>query len=241
LASSDPVFFWLASLVMIAGLSWHAAVTWRSADVAILELVPWVAAVLAGDLLVVRFVRGFTLSMALPASLAAALVLPPAHAALVAFIGCLDPVELRGGTTVVRAVFNRAQVATATFSASLVLHLLGAHPTRWPAIVPAVLLAFLADATTNATWAALAIRARDGLAFREGIRELFGSAPIDGAIAYLCLGLYSPVIALAFHFAGAFGLASSLAPLPLARFSLDRWEKDSACQFADRTEGRGTP
>ena len=78
------------------------------------EVALWASVALAADLMLVRVGKGVTLTMSLPVSLAAALLFPPAFAAIVAFAGCLDPMEIRGESSVLRAIFNRSQVALAT-------------------------------------------------------------------------------------------------------------------------------
>ena len=84
------------------------------------EIALWAAVALAADLMLVRVGKGVTLTMSLPVSLAAALLFAPGFAAIVAFAGCLDPMEVRGESSVSRAIFNRAQVALATTAAAFV-------------------------------------------------------------------------------------------------------------------------
>ena len=64
--------------------------------------------------------RSITLSMSLPVVLAAAILYPPGVAALIAFLGSLDPREVQGKSSVERILFNRSQVALSAATASLV-------------------------------------------------------------------------------------------------------------------------
>src|SRR2546427_3031803 len=116
------------------------------------EIALWAAVALAADLMLVRVGRGVTLTMSLPVSLAAALLFHPAFAALVAFAGCLDPMEVRGESSLSRAIFNRSQVALATAAAALVFHFGDVNAAVWPAVALWSLVALAADFAVNAAF-----------------------------------------------------------------------------------------
>lgn len=214
----DFTFFWLATVGLLGVLTAHGIATWEPTDPA--ELLVWGIAALLADLMVVRFDRGFTFSMSMPVTLAAAMTLGPAPAGLVAFLGCLDPIEIRGGSALSRALFNRAQVACATVFAGVVFQGLGVDLSDWPLVLVAALLALSADFLVNGVWTLLALWARHEAFPRRGLAGLFGSVPTKGGATYLLLGLYAPVIALAYSTVGGFGLTAAMVPLVLARGSL---------------------
>jgi signal transduction histidine kinase len=198
----------------------------------------WICIGVAADLMFVRVGRGLTLSMSLPVALAAALLFPVAAAAGIAFLGCLDPMELRGESSISRAVFNRCQVALATSAAAVVFHVLRVAPTDWPLIAAVSFLALLADFTVNAAFVIPTIVLRDRVAPIAALRLLFGSAPVGSVALYLSMGLMAPLISSVFLASGAWALAAFLVPLALARGTLVRAEKlhDAAERMAEKDE-----
>jgi signal transduction histidine kinase len=228
--SPSAIFFWTASSSMLLALGWHFVATWGNDNSDLATLAAWTLASLAADLLVVRFRGGFTFSMSLAVTLAAAMALPSAQAAVVAFVGCLDPVELRGGSALSRALYNRCQVALATLAAALVFGNLRADVQVWPLVLPAALAALLADFTVNSGLASLAVWAKHGTPPAGFFHELFGATPVAGLGLYLSLGLFAPVLALAELHAGPWGLGACLIPLAIARSSMQRGEGLSAAE-----------
>lgn len=221
-STGGDLFFWTASVGLIVVLAAYAVAGWVTVEP--LELLVWVVAALAADLMVVRFDQGFTFSMSLPVTLAAAMTLGPAPAGVVAFLGCLDPVEFRGGSSLSRALFNRSQVACATVVAGVVFQVVGVTPSDWPIVLVAALLALSTDFVVNGLWTLLALWARQESFPRHGMVSLFGSVPARGAAVYLLVGLYAPVLALVAQEAGVTGLVIGMAPLVLARASLESQE-----------------
>ena len=216
LASSLSIFVFLALLVS----SERGALDGRWSQIAL-----WAAVALAADLMLVRVGKGVTLTMSLPVSLAAALLFPPAFAAIVAFAGCFDPMEVRGESSFSRAVFNRSQVALATTAAALVFHVGNVNAAAWPAVALWSLMALAADFAVNAACVVPTIVLRDRVSPLMAVRHLFGSAPADSTILYVSMGLVAPLIAAIFLAAGGWGLLFCLVPLALARGGLVRAER----------------
>ena len=81
-------------------------------------------AVLIGlvELLPVPAWRGLTISVGFPLLMVVAFLYAPAAAAAVALVGASDPREFRGEVTILRALFNRCQVALSVLAASAVFH-----------------------------------------------------------------------------------------------------------------------
>jgi signal transduction histidine kinase len=216
LASSLSIFVFLALLVS----SERLALDGRWSQIAL-----WAAVALAADLMLVRVGKGVTLTMSLPVSLAAALLFPPAFAAIVAFAGCFDPMEVRGESSLSRAVFNRSQVALATTAAAFVFHVGDVNAAVWPAVALWSLMALAADFAVNAACVVPTIVLRDRVSPLIAVRHLFGSAPADSTILYLSMGLVGPLIAAIYLAAGGWGLLFCLVPLALARGGLVRAER----------------
>ena len=216
LASSLSIFVFLALLVS----SERLALDGRWSQIAL-----WAAVALAADLMLVRVGKGVTLTMSLPVSLAAALLFPPAFAATVAFAGCFDPMEVRGESSLSRAVFNRSQVALATTAAAFVFHVGDVNAAVWPAVALWSLMALAADFAVNAACVVPTIVLRDRVSPLMAVRHLFGSAPADSTILYVSMGLVGPLIAAIYLAAGGWGLLFCLVPLALARGGLVRAER----------------
>jgi signal transduction histidine kinase len=216
LASSLSIFVFLALLVS----SERVALDGRWSQIAL-----WAAVALAADLMLVRVGKGVTLTMSLPVSLAAALLFPPAFAAIVAFAGCFDPMEIHRESSFSRAVFNRSQVALATTAAALVFYVGNVNAAAWPAVALWSLMALAADFAVNAACVVPTIVLRDRVSPLMAVRHLFGSAPTDSTILYVSMGLVAPLIAAIFLAAGGWGLLFCLVPLALARGGLVRAER----------------
>jgi signal transduction histidine kinase len=189
------------------------------------EIALWAAVALAADLMLVRVGKGVTLTMSLPVSLAAALLFHPAFAALVAFVGCLDPMEVRGESSLSRAIFNRSQVALATAAAALVFYFGEVNAAAWPAVALWSLVALAADFAVNAAFVVPTIVLRDKTSPLPAVRLLFGSAPADSTALYVSMGLVAPLIVAIYLTAGSWGLLFCLVPLALARGGLVRAER----------------
>src|SRR5918995_4710597 len=85
-------------------------------------LVVWAVVVGLVELLPVPAWRGLTISVGFPLMMVVAFLYEPAAAAAVALVGASDPREFRGEVTVLRALFNRSQVALSVLAASAVFH-----------------------------------------------------------------------------------------------------------------------
>jgi signal transduction histidine kinase len=219
------IFQWASSLAILVFLGLLVISERADLDGSLPEIALWTSVALGADLMLVRVGKGITLTMSLPVSLAAALLFPPAFAAIVAFVGCLDPMEVRGESSVSRAIFNRSQVALATTAAAFVFHISDVNPAAWPAIALWSLLALAADFAVNAAFVVPTIVLRGRASPLTALRLLFGSAPADSTVLYVSMGLVAPLIAAIYLTAGGWGLLSCLVPLALARGGLVRAER----------------
>jgi signal transduction histidine kinase len=219
------IFQWGSSLAILVFLGLLVISERADLDGSLPEIALWTSVALAADLMLVRVGKGVTLTMSLPVSLAAALLFPPAFAAIVAFVGCLDPMEVRGESSVSRAIFNRSQVALATTAAAFVFRISDVNPAAWPAIALWSLLALAADFAVNAAFVVPTIVLRGRASPLTAVRLLFGSAPADSTVLYVSMGLVAPLIAAIYLAAGGWGLLFCLVPLALARGGLVRAER----------------
>jgi signal transduction histidine kinase len=191
-----------------------------------LELIWWALAVSLVELIPVPAWRGIHLSLGFPLLMALAILWPPTAAGVTAFVGSTDPREFRGEVTVLRAVFNRAQVALSVFAASSVFHLLVGtfeNPSHmfeessiW-LLVAAAMLAAIADYLVNSSLVTLFTSLRVGLPPLQVLKELRIGTSSEFFISYLGLGVLGLVMAAFTARASLWSLPVFLAPLLFAR------------------------
>ncbi len=169
------------------------------------------------DLIPVPGWGGLQLSLSFPILLGAAIVFPPPVAAAIAFVGSMDPREFRREVPLLRALFNRGQMAASTLAGSLLFHQLADARGSVPRFVLGVLAAALAAYSLNA----LAVAAHHAVLRRVGVwrvlRAMHGAAPYEFLMAYLGLGLFGSVIARFYLSEGFWSVAVFLGPLVVAR------------------------
>jgi signal transduction histidine kinase len=187
----------------------------------------WALAVALVELVPVPAWRGIHLSLAFPLLMALAFVYSPIAAATTAFVGSADPREFRREVTLLRAVFNRAQVALSVFAASAVFHSIaggGSAPredviqTPLGILLVAATLAALADYLVNSTMVTLFTSLRVGLPPFQVLRELRIGSPSEFLLSYVGLGFLGLTMAkFAVDKVGLWALPAFLAPLLFAR------------------------
>jgi signal transduction histidine kinase len=187
------------------------------------QLVLWAAAVSLVELIPVPAWRGTHLSLGFPLLMALAIVHPPIAAGVTAFVGSTDPREFRREVTLLRAIFNRAQVALSVFAASAVFHTLASIGTETPGspiwlLVLAAMVAAIVDYLVNSTMVTLFTSLRVGLPPFQVLKELRIGSVSEFLISYLGLGLLGLTMAeFAVSDVGVWALPAFLAPLLLAR------------------------
>jgi len=218
------LFFWVSSAAILLLLAILLREGWDGIPGSLGQVLLWGAVAAGADLLLVRLGRGVTLSMSLSVTLAAAALFSPTQAAIIAFLGSVDPMEFRGESSPSRMLFNRTQVAGATAAAAWVFGAMPGDVRDWPQIAVWSLLALSADALINTALVATATALRQGVPPADALRILFGADAGPSAALYVSLGLVAPLIALVYQSAGAWALVAFLVPLALARIALVRAE-----------------
>jgi len=216
----SQVYFWTLAVILLAILC-SVVLADRNLiarDVGTIGI--WIATALLADLLIFRVSLGAALSMSLSITLAAAMILTPTQAAIVAFCGCLDPMELRGESSASRILFNRAQVAISTLAAAAVFRIIGVGIDNWPLILVVSVVALAADFSVNGLLVVGAIGIKYKIGPLSALRRMFGSAPTQSSLLYVSLGLLAPVVAVLYVAEGPWGLVACLIPLALARATL---------------------
>jgi signal transduction histidine kinase len=214
-SSSSWMIFELAVIIpTVGGLAYLLSL---ERTLPVRDLMIWTAVVAVVELLPVTLWRGMQMSMAFPLLLAVAFLYSPPAAAGVAFLGSFDLRELRGGTSPLRALFNRAQVAVSVLAAGWVFHLLASvesHPTL---LIPAGLVAAALDYLVNMTLVTGAGVILYRLRPVEMIRKLRIGNLSEFLVSYLGLGVLGVVLALLFDRVGFWSVVTFVAPLVFAR------------------------
>jgi signal transduction histidine kinase len=200
--------------------------TWEKVGV----LVLWAAAVSVVELIPVPAWRGIHLSLGFPLLIALAIVQPPVAAGVTAFVGSTDPREFRREVTLLRAIFNRSQVALSVLAASAVFHafaFIGKEASPGSPAIPgspawllvlAAMVAAIADYLVNSTMVTLFTSLRVGLPPLQVLKELRIGSVSEFLISYLGLGLLGLTMAkFAVSSVGVWALPAFMAPLLLAR------------------------
>lgn len=181
------------------------------------SLLFWVAIVAVVELLPVPILRGVQVSIAFPVLMAAGFLHPPAIAALIAFVGSLDPREFRFEVTLGRALFNRAQVALAVLSASAIFHALADVPSRWAAAVPAAFLATAGDYVINTGLVTAYVSILHRTPASEVFKRLRIGEPREFLVSYLGLGALGLYLAYIHSEVGFWSVAAFFIPVIFAR------------------------
>jgi signal transduction histidine kinase len=211
------VFEWLVTIPAAALVAVLALRGWGKASSELLDLAIWLAVIALADLMPVPCWGNLRLTMSLPVLLAAGMIYEPLTVAPLAFLGSVDIREFKAEVSVVRALYNRSQVALSATAASAAFHGLGGNVADWPEVLLVGAAALLADACVNtlAVGGGAAIATRSSLGYV--MTRLFRESGVEFLVGYVCFGLLAVLLATVFHFAGSWGLLSYLVPLVLAR------------------------
>ncbi len=228
--------FYGAAALLVSMLVGASVAHWPSLTEQVPSLVLWTAVAAVADLLPVRLWGDVSLSMSLPVTLAAGMILAPWLAGLVAFFAAVDTREFRGEVSLARGLYNRSQVAASVIAASFVFHALGGDVTQWPRVVAVALAALIVDWCANTLFVMVPVGIMTRLSLTEVIRRVHGDAPLDHALGYVALGLLAVLFAAVFEVAAGWGLVTFLIPILLARqmFMRGRRLEDAATKLASK-------
>ncbi|MCA1837992.1 MAG: hypothetical protein LC674_04315, partial [Actinobacteria bacterium] len=109
------------------------------------RLLLWAAIIAVVELLPVSGWGGLQVSMGFPLLMAVGFLYDPVLAACTAFVGSFDPRELRREVGLIRALFNRAQVALSVLAASAVFHSIAPSWSSLGRVLVGALMAAIAD------------------------------------------------------------------------------------------------
>jgi signal transduction histidine kinase len=183
----------------------------------LLQLALWALVVAAVDLAPIRVWQSVSLSVSFPVSLAAGMIFLPTEAALVAFLGSLDPRELRGEVTLAKSLFNRSQVAASVMAGSAVFHGMNGSVLDWPRVFGPGMAALIMDLSANTLFVVGAVSFANRVHPAVSLRRMFGQSPLHYLAGCLLLGLMSLPLSAAVKVGGVWALILFLASLALAR------------------------
>jgi signal transduction histidine kinase len=197
------------------GLLAYQLVT-RPRDIS-LDLVPWMVLIAAIDMLPVPAWRGVQLLLDFPLLVAVAILFMPGAAGLALLVASVDPREIKREVGILRALFNRSQMAASAMAASAIFHALGDVRSSLPklalAVAPAVVAAYLVNIGLVAVGASLLY----GEPLRRVLRQLRIGRPVEFAVNYLGLAVVGVVAAELYVRIQFWGVLSLVIPLVLAR------------------------
>jgi signal transduction histidine kinase len=182
-----------------------------------IEMLAWMALVAAAELLPVPAWREIHVSLGFTLLTAVAITYPPVWAGGIALVGSVDPAEFKGETTVLKALFNRSQVAVAVLLASATFHGLadvGHDPVYL--VILATLAASFVDYVTNLGLVVVAT----ALMYRTSVLKLARRLPRvnEFLISYAGLAVIGAVLAeLYLTRVGLWAVLIVIAPLLFAR------------------------
>lgn len=169
------------------------------------------------DLIPVPAWSGLQLSVSFPVLLGAAVLFSPPVAGAIALVGSADPRELRGQITILRAAYNRCQIAISTMAAAWVFQRIASLEAPWTRVVPGILLAAVVGYTLNAVSVAVYLAAEQRISVARVLARMHGGAPYEFLVSYLGLGLLGVVVARFYRDEGSWSVVVLLAPLVFAR------------------------
>ena len=95
------------------------------------SIVLFVIAVAAVDLIPVQAWGGIQLSLSFPLLLGVAIIFDPPIATLIALLGSVDPREFRREVSLLKAVYNRSQMALSILAGSVLFHAVADPDSVW--------------------------------------------------------------------------------------------------------------
>jgi signal transduction histidine kinase len=187
------------------------------------QLLLWAVGIALVELLPVPAWRGLQISVGFPLMMVVAFLYPPAAAGAVAFVGASDPREFRREVTVLRALFNRSQVALSVLTASAVFHAitdfgLDTSPSRGIGrLLLAAAMAALVDYVVNSGLVMVFVSLRTAVPILQVARQMRIGRLSEFLLSYLGLGLVGLSLAVMFNEVKGWALPAFLVPMLFAR------------------------
>ena len=209
-------------LVWLLILAWQVAANRALLLSHLLVLVSWIALTAIVNLVPIRGWQSAPFAADDPVCLAIALAFPPGICALVTFLGAVDPRELKGQTTVAKALWNRSHVSIGWLLGSSVAHAVANSPDTSPAVLPIAFLAFGVSTLSNYAVVVPAIAFERGYSLRYVIRHMKVGTLTDFALAFAAWAVLGAMLSVLYEISGAWALPFFVAPTLMGRQILRR-------------------
>jgi signal transduction histidine kinase len=207
----------LQLLVVVPTVGAVGLLLWRDSSALDSGLIVWTLTVALVEVLPVPAWRGLQVSVGFPLLMAVAFLYPPQAAALAALLGASDPREYRRQVGILRAAFNRSQVALSVLFASAVFHYFGDLDSRAYVQLGAALLAAALDYVLNSGLVTAAVSLDTGMSPLRVLREMRIGALTDFLFSYLGLAFFGLFLAHFYNETGFWSVPIFVIPLLLAR------------------------
>jgi signal transduction histidine kinase len=216
------VIHWSVSSAWIAVVAWKATSNAGHISKDALSLVPWILLLMTVHLLPVTGWRSAQLVADWPIQTAAALVLPPIEAGIVAFLASIDPRELRRSVPFGKALFNRSQIALISLIGATVVHALSRTPTNPFQALPLAVSYLAVTVLLNYMLIGAVMSREQSVPLPEALKRLRPGLASDFALTFVAWAVLGAMIAVVFTHVGWPTLLAVLGPTLLGRQILSR-------------------
>lgn len=182
-----------------------------------LDLLGWTLTVAVVEALPVPAWRGLSVSVGFPLLMAVAFLYQPPVAALAALLAATDPREFKGQVSLLRASFNRCQVALSVLVASALFNGLAGLEASAVVQLGAALLAAVLDYLLSSGLVAAAVSLDSGMRPLRVIREMRIGRLSEFLVSYLGLAFFGLFLAQFYDQMGFWAVPVAVIPLLLAR------------------------
>jgi len=214
------------TIPVVIFVTWSIASSWSQTQQLLPSLAAWVLVIAAADLMPVPVWRSVEITVSFPVLLASAMVFPPYVACFLGFVGPIDLREFRRDISLMRGLFNRANIAMSVLAASLVFHALTGDLAEWPAVLAVAFLALSADVMVNASLVTLGAHLLTDVPVPRVWHNISGgSAMAPFLLSYLAFGLLAVLLATVYVEAGNWALLAFAVPVLLARQMFVHWKR----------------
>lgn len=152
------------------------------------SIIVWAIIVAVVEMIPVPVWRGTKVSLTIPILMAVAFLYQPLPTAVVALVASFDPRELKGELDLLRALFNRCQIALSVLAASFVFHLVASMDSPIDVLVPAAMAGAIADYVINTSLVTVGASLLFEMPPRRVIRQLKIGSLSGFVVSFLGLG-----------------------------------------------------
>jgi signal transduction histidine kinase len=202
-----------------------------------LDLVIWTLAAAAVGLAAIQSPSGQLLSMDMPVLLAAGYLFGPVAGGMIAFAGYTDIREFRGGISLQRALFNRAQTSLSVVAASAAFSGISPEVNVFPTAALGALLAVAVDCLVNYGMVAGLVALKERVSMSVALSRLRLGSVLEFVGTYAAFGLSSLVLAEVYLAVGAWGLVLFATPVLLAREAFSQGQRLDGAKARLRIQG----